>query len=93
MEMWGVVSCFLKIPSVSSFFLFFFLGLYPWHMDVSRLGVKSELQLPVYTTGTATQDLSHVCNLHYSSWQCQILNLQSEARDGTLILMDPSWIR
>ena len=34
--------------------LFFFLGLYLWHMEVPRLGVKSELQLPA--TATATLD-------------------------------------
>ena len=27
-----------------------FLGLHPWHMEVLRLGVKSELQLLAYTT-------------------------------------------
>ena len=31
-------------------FSFFFLGLRPWHMEVPRLGVKSEQQLPAYTT-------------------------------------------
>ena len=35
--------------------LFCFLELYLQHMEVLRLGVKSELQLPVYTTATATQ--------------------------------------
>ena len=39
---------------------------------------------------TATQDPSHVCNLHHSSRQCQILNSLSEARDRTRILMDTS---
>ena len=33
-------------------------------MEVPRLGVKSELQLLVYITATATQDLSHICDLH-----------------------------
>ena len=33
---------------------FFFVGPHPQHMDVSRLGVKLELQLLVYTTATAT---------------------------------------
>ena len=42
------------------FFSFFFLGLHTWHMEVSRLGVESELQLPAYTTATATWDMSHV---------------------------------
>ena len=33
-----------------------FLGPYPWHMEVARLGVESELQLPAYATATATWD-------------------------------------
>ena len=31
------------------FLIFIFLGLHLWHMDVPRLGVKLELQLPAYT--------------------------------------------
>ena len=53
----------------------------------SRLGVQLELQLPACTTAAATSHLSHVCNLHHSSWQCQILNPLSEARDRTCHLM------
>ena len=34
-----------------------FLGPHPWHMEVPRLGVKSELEPPTYTTATATWDL------------------------------------
>ena len=49
-----------------------FLGLHPWHMEVPRLGIKSELQLPAYTIATATPDLSHICDLHHSSQQCKI---------------------
>ena len=54
--------------------LFVFLGLHPWHMEVPRLGVHSELQSPTYTTAAATRDLSHICDLHHSSQQCWILN-------------------
>ena len=32
----------------------------------------------------ARRDLSHVCNLHHSSLQCQILNPLSRAKVGTL---------
>ena len=53
-----------------------FLGL-----EIPRLGVELELQLPAYTTATVTPDLSHICNLHHSLWQCWILNPLMEARD------------
>ena len=33
-----------------------FLGLHLRHVKVPRLGVKSELPLPAYTTATATRD-------------------------------------
>jgi len=63
-----------------------------WHLEVPRLGVESELQLPAYTTATATPDLSHICELHHSSWQCWVLNPLSGARDQTCILVDTSWV-
>ena len=68
-----------------------FLGLHPWHMEVPRLGVEWDLQLPVYTTATATRDPSCICNPH-SSRQHQIPDPLSEARDQTHILMDVSWV-
>ena len=73
-------------------FVFCFLGPYSWHMEVPRLGVESELQLPAYTTATATPYPSHICNLHHSSQQRRILNPMSEASDRTCILMDTSWV-
>ena len=60
--------------------------------EIPRLGVESELQLPAYTRATATQDLSHVCNLHHNSRQRQIFNPLSKARDRTQVLMDTSRI-
>ena len=38
------------------------------------------------------QDLSCVCNLHHSLWQCQLLNPLSEARGRTCVLKDTSQI-
>ena len=48
--------------------------------------------LPAYATTIATPDLSHICNLHHSLWQHQILSPLSEARHQTCILMDASQI-
>ena len=70
----------------------FFLGPHVRHMEVPRLGVESELQMPAYATATATRDLSHVCDLHHSSQQHWILNALSKARDQTHILMDTSQV-
>ena len=55
-------------------------------MEVPRLGVDLELQLPACTT--ATPDPSCICNLHRSLQQRGILNPLSEARDWTRIFMD-----
>ena len=63
---------------------------HPRHMKLPRVGVQSELPLPAYAT--ATLDLIHVCNLHHSSWQRQIVNPLSEARDWTRVLMYTSQI-
>ena len=77
----------LKAPITSQLFLFcfvfvfVFLGLHQRHMEVPRLGVESEQQLPAYVIATAMPDPSHVCDLHYSSQQHWILNLLSEASD------------
>ena len=52
--------------------------------------MELELQLPAYTIAIATamSDLSCIHDLHHSLWQHWILNLLSEARDQTGILMD-----
>ena len=47
-------------------------------MEVPRLGINSELQLPAYTTATATPDPRLLCDLHHSSRQRRILNPVSE---------------
>ena len=52
----------------------------------SKAGVELELLVLAYATATATRDLSQVCELYHSSWQCWIINLLSKARDQTHIL-------
>ena len=41
---------------------FFFLGPHLQHTEVPGLGVESELQLPAYTTATATWNRSSICD-------------------------------
>ena len=67
-----------------------FLRTHLQHMEVPRLWVKLELQLRplAYTTATAMPDLSHICDVHRSSQQCQIFNPQM----GPGIISMISWI-
>ena len=76
----------------SNIYIFLNLGPHPQHMEVLKLGVKSELQLPTSATATAMPDRGYVCNPYCSSGQRQILNLLSEARDHTCNFMDTSWV-
>ena len=80
------------------YFILFFKGPHPRYMEVPRLRVESELQLPIYITATATWDPSHICDLHHNSWWCQSLNPLSEARDQTsswivvgFVTAEPQW--
>ena len=41
---------------------------------------------------TVGSELNRVCDLHHSSWQHQILNPLSEARDQTHVFMDISQV-
>ena len=62
-------------------------------MEVPRIGVELELQLPACTIATVMwQDLSYICDLHQSSWPCWVLDPLIEARDRTCNFMFPSWI-
>ena len=82
------------LPQKELLFVFFFFlsGLHPSYMEVSNLGVESELQ-PLATPQPQRADVSHVCNLHHSSQATPDLNQVSEARDWTFILMNTSQIR
>ena len=59
-------------------------------MEVPRLGVPLELQLPAYTTATATQDPSHVWDLHHSSQQHWVEPATSWILFG-FVTSDPQW--
>ena len=63
------------------FFFSVFLGPHLGHMEVPKLGIELELQLQAFAATTEMQDRSRVGDKHYSSWERQILNPLSEARD------------
>ena len=48
----------LHCDKTSLFIYLVFSGPHPRHMEIPRLGVKSELQLQAYAIGTAMLDLS-----------------------------------
>ena len=62
----GSLTCCTTKEVFLVFFFFCFLGLHPRDMEVPRLGVESEVQLPTYNRATATPGLSHVCNPYHS---------------------------
>ena len=60
---WGWGTSFYLVTAFSRilhliFFFVFFLGLHPWHMEVPRLGVESELQLLAYHSNARSQRLT-----------------------------------
>ena len=73
----------------SHFFCFVFFCLFvclffrstPMACGSSQVSGRIELQLPTYTTATATRDSSHICDLHHSLWQLWILNPLCQAGD------------
>ena len=77
-----------KHLEIVGFLVFFFRATaYGGSQARGRIGAKPL----VYTTARATPDPSHVCDLHHSSQQRQILNALTEARDQTHIIV-PSQI-
>ena len=70
-------------------FAIFWLGPHPRHMEIPKVGVDLELQLPAYPTATAMLDPSCVCDPH----KCWIPDPLREARDRTHNLMGTSWVR
>ena len=49
----------------------FFCGvlvLHLWHMEIPRLGLELELQLPACTTAMAMWNPNCICDLYHHSW-------------------------
>ena len=69
-----------------------FLGLHPRHMELPRLGVQLELQLPAYATAAALPDLTGSATYTAAHQQYQILNPLSGARDQTQIPTDNRFV-
>ena len=73
-------------------FFFFSLGLYPWQMEVPRLGGRiGAIAASLYHSHGNVGSKPHLQPIPHS-WQRWIPNPLSEARDQLCILMDTSWI-
>ena len=70
----------MVLKYTSLFSLFFLFMVHLWHMEVSGLGVKSELQLLGYAAATATLDPRLICDLCRELQHYQILSPLSKAR-------------
>ena len=81
-----VCTCFLS--SLSVFFFFFFLRA----VSAAYGNSQARGQMGAIAAGLHHSNArsDHIFDLHHSSQQCQILNLLSEARVGTCVLMDTS---
>ena len=88
----GAGSIWGNIHTFCSVLFFVFLGPHLWYMEIPKLVVKSELQLPTFTTAPAMPDLSHNRDLHRSLQQHQILNPLNKVMDRTRVLMDISQV-
>ena len=83
----------MELLGIGHVYLFFsppcFLGPHLWHAKFPAWarGCRSCSCWPT-PQATAVRGLSRICDLRHSSWQRQILNPVSEARDGTRIFMD-----
>ena len=88
---WGYTFLHFYQQFILFYFVFFFRAA-PTALKILRLGVESELQLPVCATATATLDPSHICDPHHSSQQYWFLNPLSKARNWTRIITDTSWV-
>ena len=78
------VNVTIEVPvsfQIGVYVFFFPFRAVPEAYEIPRLGVESDLQLPACTIATAMQNLSRICDLQHNSWQHQILNPLSEARD------------
>ena len=81
----GSLTCVPQQELLNFFFFCFLLRAVPVAYETSQ---ARELQLPAYSTATATPDQSLICDLHCSSRQHLILNPLKEVRDRT----SSSWI-
>ena len=71
----SIVPLKTHFPTITlKIFFVWFLGPHLRQMEVLRLEVEKELQLPAYDTATAKADPGCICHLHPGSRQPRILN-------------------
>uniref|UniRef100_A0A8D0Q2C6 Uncharacterized protein n=1 Tax=Sus scrofa TaxID=9823 RepID=A0A8D0Q2C6_PIG len=88
---------FDEVPLVYLFVYLFCLFAFYRAVPVAYGGAQATGLIRAVASGLcqshSNTDLCHICDLHHSSWQCQILNPLRKARDQSHNLMVPSQIR
>ena len=80
--------------NVQFYFILIYLFILPFFFLFSYSCTCSIwLYLLSYSAATATRDVSHLCDLQHTSWQCRIHNPVSKARDRTQVFVDTSRVR
>ena len=93
-RLFNIFFLFIYLFIIYLFLSFVLLGLHLQHTEVPQArDLIGAVAAEAIVTAIATSDPSQVCDLHHSSWQPQILNPLSEARDRTRNLIVPSRIR
>ena len=86
------ITIMLSVAKKKIFFFLVFLRPHLQHIGVPSLGVKSEPQLPAYTTTTATQIWATSATYTTAHGNIGSFNPLSEARHQTHVLMDMSQV-
>ena len=85
--------CNLHLSFLPFFFFFLLRAMHATYGNSQARGRIGPAAAGLHHSHSNTGSKLHICDLHHSSWQHQILNPLSKTRDRNPILMDASRVR